>query len=347
MAKREFLMLAHKYKNEPIGGWYMSHKLDGMRAMWDGGVTRGMALKDVPFSNTEKDSRYITQPIATGLWSRYGKSIQAPDWWLDLLPNIPLDGELYMGLNSFQRLMSTAKKMTPGSEWNEIEYKVFDIPPLRVAFGDGEMDNINFKKKFSNVLGKLGIPAQPQKPLDLRFFSIVSYLQGITQNAVFKVHEQKELPYSTLAALEVIECELAKVVATGGEGLMLRHPYSFWSPQRTRQLLKVKDVNDDEGMVIGYIAGRETDKGSKLLGLMGALILSYKGKVFELSGFTEAERVLNTYGTIFATANPGEKLPEGSYSDLFPIGSKICFKYRELTDDGLPKEARYFRKLET
>jgi hypothetical protein len=32
MAKRELLMLAHKYKDQDVGGWFASTKLDGMRA---------------------------------------------------------------------------------------------------------------------------------------------------------------------------------------------------------------------------------------------------------------------------------------------------------------------------
>jgi ATP-dependent DNA ligase len=41
MAKREFLMLAHKHEGQNILGWLYSEKLDGMRCFWDGGITRG------------------------------------------------------------------------------------------------------------------------------------------------------------------------------------------------------------------------------------------------------------------------------------------------------------------
>ena len=34
--KREFLMLAHPRKDEPLGDWFWSEKLDGCRAFWDG-----------------------------------------------------------------------------------------------------------------------------------------------------------------------------------------------------------------------------------------------------------------------------------------------------------------------
>lgn len=44
--KRQFLMLAHDYdpKKHSILGWYMSEKLDGLRAWWDGGITPAARL---------------------------------------------------------------------------------------------------------------------------------------------------------------------------------------------------------------------------------------------------------------------------------------------------------------
>src|SRR5205809_6855024 len=96
----EFLMLAHKYvperDSERIKGWYCSQKLDGVRAMWDGGVSRGLLASEVPWANVEKDYRYIEENRATGLWSRLGKVIHAPDWFLDQLPLYPMDGELWI-----------------------------------------------------------------------------------------------------------------------------------------------------------------------------------------------------------------------------------------------------------
>ena len=45
---RELLQLAKNHTNHQIGGWFVSDKLDGMRAYWDGGTTRGMLAADVP-----------------------------------------------------------------------------------------------------------------------------------------------------------------------------------------------------------------------------------------------------------------------------------------------------------
>ena len=109
--RREFLRLAKPYKPKKhnVHGWFLSEKLDGQRCLWDGGVTRGMALKDVPFANLSNTHRLISE--ATGLWSRYGNVMRAPEFFLDLLPhNICLDGELYLAPGCFQETRSIGSK---------------------------------------------------------------------------------------------------------------------------------------------------------------------------------------------------------------------------------------------
>jgi hypothetical protein len=48
----------------------------------------------------------------------------------------------------------------------------------------------------------------------------------------------------------------------------------------------------------------------------------------------------------FAIDNPGEDMPAAVHSANFNIGQRVTFKYRELSVDGVPKEARYYRKAE-
>ncbi len=357
MPKREFLMLAHVYKSEPVGGWFWSEKLDGMRAFWDGGLTRGMLVSDVPFANSAKDARYIVQPRATGLWSRYGKPIQAPGWWLDMMPPCQMDGELYIDRGRFQQLMSTCKKLVPSdADWHDIKYMAFDVPPYHVVFGDGEIDNKpNFQKVFKDVVAKLriGLSHPRLSPGRWDFTSVQNWLrdQG-WDNRVFNVHLQGLLPPSSTLASAYVQGRLEDFLRAGAEGLILRHPGSLWAAQRARTMLKVKGMLDDEAEVVSYTWGRETDRGSKLLGLMGALVLRYKGSLFELSGFTEDERVmcfsdgLPRYDFVreIGRDDAGKPVIKGIHNPQFPIGSKVTFKYRELTDDGIPKEARYWRK---
>ena len=60
--------------------------------------------------------------------------------------------------------------------------------------------------------------------------------------------------------------ELIRIESLGGEGLMLRHPESFYETKRSKSLLKVKSFADDEAMIIGYEVGQ-----GKCKGLVGAL----------------------------------------------------------------------------
>lgn len=352
MAKRHFLQLAHTYKQgDAIGGYYCSEKIDGMRAFWDGGITRGVQASLVAFSNTDRKSHLLKAPVSTGLWSRYGNVINAPAWFLDSLPKIPLDGELYAGRGNFQSLMSTVKDLNPGPGWRNVSYMAFDTPPYHVVFGDGEINETNFKKKFVGLRAKLNWPSMTLSGAP-QFRQVWHYLSELEENDVFKVHYQRELPPMTDHAVKVMNECLDQVISDGGEGLILRHPTAGWIPSRVRTCLKVKSQLDAEGTVTGYTWGRETPLGSKLLGLMGALVLDFNGKRLELSGFTDAERSMCVIGGTHQDAyeigqqHPGQEIDELIVNPRFPRGSKITFKYRELTDDGLPKEARYWRKHE-
>ncbi len=99
----------------------------------------------------------------------------------------------------------------------------------------------------------------------------------------------------------------------------------------------------------GYIAGRETEKGSKLLGLMGAAVVDFGGKRLELSGFTDAERRMtfmdNTDASEYLAERAGQELDVTRVTNpTFPVNSIVTIRYRELTKDGLPKEARYWKR---
>jgi ATP-dependent DNA ligase len=136
------------------------------------------------------------------------------------------------------------------------------------------------------------------------------------------------------------------VLDEGGEGIMLRDAKSIWTPKRVKTLLKFKPFTDDEGVITGFVSGRQTDKGSKLRGLIGAVILDYHGKRLELSGFTDEERRFDTEESMaHAWNNPGVDMPANTQGKHFKVGDTIEFRYRELSDDGIPKEARYSRNV--
>ena len=101
------LLLANKWTPElDPAGWFMSEKLDGVRAVWDG-----------------KD-----------LISRLGNRFDAPAWFTAKLPKERLDGELWLGRKQFQQAISIVRSQGLDKEWAPITYRVFDMPDLKVGF---------------------------------------------------------------------------------------------------------------------------------------------------------------------------------------------------------------------
>lgn len=303
---REFLMLAKDYNAKySIAGWFMSEKLNGMRAFWDGGITRCMKKKDVPFANhtTHDDLE------CTGLWSRYANVIYAPNWWLDTLPKIPLDGELYIPSETRQTLMSIIKGLIPDSRWTYVFYYIFDSPSYLQVFQDGFIGSQQIDSKVCLKLTKILGPIR-------QFESTVKFLNLICcGRAIFL--EQTRLSFSTKVAEEMIQSKLRTV----NEGVMLRKPESLWIPIRSSNLLKIKNIQDDEGIIIGWIEGK-----GKLKGMLGSLKIEWKEITFDISGFTDEERQM-----------------EDGESKWFKKGKKILFEYRGLTKNGTPDHATYKR----
>lgn len=82
-------------------GYLISEKLDGVRAVWDGGTLR----------------------------FRSGRTVAAPAWFLAKLPKTPLDGELWLARGKFDVLSGMVRKAQPvDAEWEQIKYMVFELP---------------------------------------------------------------------------------------------------------------------------------------------------------------------------------------------------------------------------
>jgi len=95
------LLLLSKYRSgTDITGWYMSEKLDGVRAYWDG----------------------------KQLLSRQGNKFAAPDWFTEKLPPFELDGELWTARGSFEQTFSIVSRDKPHSEWHRLTYNIFELP---------------------------------------------------------------------------------------------------------------------------------------------------------------------------------------------------------------------------
>jgi DNA ligase-1 len=354
--KREFLQLADTFDSDKhnIAGYLISEKLDGTRCFWDGGVTRGLPTRDVPWANTTDPKtgqpKSKVKPIATGLWSRYGNPIIAPDKFLNALPACPLDGE-WAGRGKFQLCRSICAGDTPDPRFHLLSYAVYSAPTPDYLFSAGEIKNANMTMTFTEEVKKWFVsrlmPGYMHLNAPATFNDELMFLRGAleSQNDFVFLHQQTRLPEQEEEARQYMETFLDKVLAQGGEGCILRNPLATWTPRRHKGILKYKPFQDAEGTVVGFTSGRETDKGSRLLGKIGALILDYEGKRLELSGLTDAEREFLTPTMSQAAAeHPGEDMPTSFQGKQFTVGQIVTFKYRELTDDNIPKEARFWRQ---
>ena len=135
------------------------------------------------------------------LLSRYGKKLPAPLWFTEKLPNIPLDGELWIGRGLFEQLSSILKSRD--SMWNEVGYYLFDLPASR--------------DPYEVKIVKL----EALKPL------LPSHVH-IVENISCK-------------GIEHLKEHLESILEVGGEGLIVREPkLPYALTTITNSLLKVK-----------------------------------------------------------------------------------------------------------
>lgn len=311
--KDEFLMLLQSWDGRSgVGGWYMSEKLDGMLAMWDGGITRGLVKRDVGWANLG-DVRKRGQ-ICTGLWSRLGNVIHAPDWWLDLLPKYSLVGELWCPGMLRQDIMSVVKREIGGAGWKDIGFWVTETLPWREfnrkrTVGWGNISGTgagwhdawkgswySFRDSYGWLVRELGVP----------------HLEGSGVRLV----PQTMLPLGHDLAIEEVEKLMVEVRDRGGEGLVLRNPDRYYECRRVDGVLKYKVENTGSDIVVGVTAGL-----GRHTGRIGALVLS---SGLKLSGMTDLERDVGAEGW---------------------VGVRVEYTYRDTTAAGVPVEARYVRRL--
>ncbi|PQO34998.1 DNA ligase [Bremerella cremea] len=106
-AKGPPLLLAQSWDNAmDLSGWWMSEKLDGVRAYWDG-------------------KQFL---------SRQGNIYHAPDWFVEGLPATPLDGELWIDRKKFQQTVSVVRRQDKSEHWKSVRLLVFDAPQCEGSF---------------------------------------------------------------------------------------------------------------------------------------------------------------------------------------------------------------------
>ncbi len=216
-------LLAKVYQQEDVSQWWVSEKLDGVRAIWNG----------------EK------------LHFRSGKLIHAPKWFTENFPAQPLDGELWMGRGTFERLSGIIRKKIPDErDWQQVNYMLFELPESSGTFTQ-----------------------RVHKMVNLTAYANIPWLQAIPQ---IRLHSEEAL-------LNMLE----DIVNIDGEGLMLHRADSLYHSGRSDDLLKLKSWQDAEATVIEILPGK--GKFSGMMGAL--LVKDKSAHIFRIgTGFSISER---------------------------------------------------------
>lgn len=186
------IMLAEIYEHGlDVTQYWVSEKLDGVRARWDG----------------------------SHLVSRSGNIFAPPDWFIQGLPSMPMDGELWTGRGRYEEVSSIVRKQQPHDGWRSVRFLIFDLPEHGGTFDE-------------RVQAMKHLVGQHQWP----------YVDLIEQ---FLVKSEEELTQ-----------RLHNVMDQGGEGVMLHRKTARYASGRSHDLLKLKPFSDAEATVMGYRPGK-------------------------------------------------------------------------------------------
>ncbi len=218
------LMLANIYRqNINLANYLVSEKYDGVRALWDG----------------------------KELMSRSGHVYHAPRWFTEPFPPQPLDGELWMGRQQFEPLVSAVRSQHPDdAAWRKVKFMVFDLPGSAGVFSQR-------LERLRRIIDAANTP----------------WLRLVKQDSITS---HKELMR-----------KLDKITKAGAEGLMLHRTDSLYRGARSDDLLKLKPYMDAEATVIKQLPGK--GKYTGMLGAL--LVETSNGTRFKIgTGFSDKQR---------------------------------------------------------
>ncbi len=144
------LMLAKHYQQQDnIQDYWVSEKLDGVRAFWD-----GKQLK-----------------------TRQGNPIRLPQSMQKALPKAALDGELWLGRGRFAEVSGLIRQeKSTEADWAEVQYRIFDLPDQLTSFNQRV-------KSIESLCQEVNLPwLQPVKQFRLPGRAALDhYLQQLTE----------------------------------------------------------------------------------------------------------------------------------------------------------------------
>ena len=298
------------YAVDPTG-WYMSEKLDGVRALWNG-------------------KEFI---------SRGNKVFHAPDWFKDMMPkDCVLDGELHCGRGQFQFVSGVTRHKVPvDKDWEKVRFCVFDAPMVPGGFEERMKVYTEAVAEAAEAAAEAAGSGRSRRGEIGDWFGRLRGGRGglsgkMTATKVRYIEAAKQIHIQDFEhAYELYK----SWVSSGAEGAMLRAPGSPYEKKRSKYLLKWKPIHDEEAEVIGFQQGR-----NRLSGKLGTFIVKMGNKTFSLSG-----RLSDIFREQYVFKS-GNVLVEGPDVDdpVYPsIGDIVTFTFMEYTTGGLPRQPIFQR----
>lgn len=212
------------------------------------------------------------------LISRQGFPLAPPDYFIKDFPPFAIDGELFSERGKFEEIAATVRSASPKG-WYKLKLHVFDVP---------------------NAEGNL-------------FERLNTLRQYLVKNPSQYIEIIEQIPVKDKTHLNTFFTQIQQL---GGEGVVIRNPYSPYIQGRSAQILKLKAIDDEECTVIAHHKGK-----GKYANKLGSVTCENKRGRFRIgSGFKDKDR-----------ENPPA------------IGTLITYKYRGLTSNGKPRFATFWR----
>lgn len=300
------VQLAEDYKGQDFKVGLYSRKFDGKRMVIENGVAK----------------------------SRYGKPCKIPpiQHILDELQEISsgkvFDGELLYfdpyGKEDFQKVISLSGSDLRGVDCMNMYYVIFDT-----------LTHEDWLNQSTEVV------------FDMEYNAMISLLNAKNNSRFGYSVLDTKYPHILLARQEYEDTIFQKErVDKKWEGLMYRNAQAKYEFKRSNNLLKIKDMKDDEFQILGYASGtgRNIDR-------LGKMYVEFKGnKVGVGSGFNDEDReiiwnnmeIFNS--TPFAVAFEAKvqyfaetKDAKGNDSLRFPVF--LCFRHTDTKEEFTPQQA--------
>lgn len=183
--------------NIQVDDYLVSEKFDGVRAIW-------------------REGKLVT---------KNGNPIHAPTWFLEALPDVWLDGELWSKRQDFEFAASTVLSKKINQEaWKKITYNVFDMPDYQLPFEARA-------KAYTTLLNELN----------------VNFIKPIKQ--------------VSLKGNDALSDMLKDYTKRGAEGLILHRKQARFASGRSDNVLKLKPYQESQARVKAYVPGNGKYQG--------------------------------------------------------------------------------------